>query len=182
MNLIANNLDVDKMKVNYSNNAEVPEASKRQMTAKQVLLSKIDIKAGEMTFGQRIEIGKIFSNNKLTDLDKFEKTFECLHDYKISPKEYSELVEYYFQIIAGIESWVQKESTMLKYEPSAKERRAGIKELSIKTGELGTIKALAKNYNKDPDEILLWKYGKVFGILYTDLEEYKYQSRYMELK
>ena len=29
----------------------------------------------------------------------------------------------------------------------------------------------------DPDEILEWDYAKVFGILYTDLEERKYETK-----
>ena len=42
------------------------------------------------------------------------------------------------------------------------------------------IKALAKAYGKDPDEILRWQYGKVFGILYTDLEERKFEKKYQQ--
>jgi len=43
---------------------------------------------------------------------------------------------------------------------------------------MGTVKALAKAYAKDPDEIFKWKYSKVFGILYSDLEEHKFRQRY----
>lgn len=150
--------------------------------ASNIIKSKIDVKAGELTFGQRIELGKIYSDQTLSELDKFKRTFECLHKYTPKAVEYSLLIEYFGEIIKGVEFWVLQESTLLKYEPSVKEKRAGIKELSLKTGELGTIKALAKNYHQDPDDILLWKYGKVFGILYTDLEEYLYQVRYSELK
>lgn len=145
-------------------------------------MEKIDIKAGLMTFGQRIELGKIFANPELDELGKFEQTFICLHENKPKAKEYSKLVPYFMEIVEGIQYWAQQEATLLKYEPTAKEKKAGVKELSIKTGDLGTIKALAKNYHQDPDAILLWQYGKVFGILYTDLEEYKYQLRYQEQK
>lgn len=148
----------------------------------EIITSKIDIKAGDLTFGQRIELGQIMSNTVLSDLDKFERTFICLHNYKPKATEYSALINYFGDICSGIAFWTNQEATLLKYEPSAKEKRAGIKELSLKTGDLGTIKALAKNYSQDPDDVLLWKYGKVFGILYTDLEEYKYQLKYSELK
>ena len=146
------------------------------------MYSKIDIQGGQMTFGQRIELGQIFTNEVLSDLDKFEMTFKCLHDLTIDPKDFSKHVEYYNSIVLGLKYWAEKENQLLHHEPTAKEKRAGIKELSAKTGEFGTIKALAKAYNKDPDDILLWKYAKVFGILYTDLEEYKYHLRYSELK
>ena len=153
-----------------------------EISAKQIIMSKIDIKAGDLTFGQRIELGQIMSNSVLSDLDKFERTFICLHNYKPKATEYSALINYFGDICNGIAFWTNQEATLLKYEPSAKEKRAGIKDLSLKTGDLGTIKALAKNYSQDPDDVLLWKYGKVFGILYTDLEEYKYQLKYSELK
>lgn len=144
-------------------------------------ITKIDIKAGDLTFGQRIEIGKIMAL-KENEIVKFEKIFECLHKIKIKPKEYSKYVGYYGKILEGLIFWVEKENTLLKYEPTTKEKRAGIKQLSTNIGEFGTIKALAKAYNQDPDTILQWKYGKVFGILYTDFEEYKYNLRYSELK
>ena len=152
------------------------------MTAKEIISKKVNVKGGELTFGQRIELGKVFSESTLSELDKFEKTFQCLHGYKPVGKDYSILISYFVEIAEGLNFWAEQESTLLKYEPTAKEKKAGVKELSLKTGDFGTIKALAKNYNQDPDTILLWQYGKVFGILYTDLEEYKYQLRYSELK
>lgn len=146
------------------------------------MYKKVDIQGGDMTFGQRIELGQILTDALLSPLDKFEKVFQCLHEFIPIPEEYSKHVDYYSEILKGLEFWAQKENELLHYEPTPKEKRAGIKDLAAKTGEFGTIKALAKAYNKDPDDILLWKYGKVFGILYTDLEEYKYHLRYSELK
>lgn len=152
----------------------------RLKTIDEILLSKIDIKAGKMTFGQRIELGKIFQSDD-SDAEKFEKVFICLHEYKPCVQDYEILVPYFKEIIEGITFWIEQETTLLKYEPSAEEISAGINELSSKIGNYGTIKALAKNYSKDPDEVLRWEYGKVFGILYTDLEEYKYQKRFSKV-
>jgi len=140
-------------------------------------MSKIDIKGGKLTFGQRIELGKIFQSSE-NEIVKFEKVFECLHKFKPKATQYKKLLPYFQDIIEGIAFWIEKEQTMLKYEPTAEEMSAGIIELTKKIGEFGTIKALAKNYSKDPDEILEWEYGKVFGILYTDFEEYEFQKRY----
>lgn len=144
-------------------------------------MSKIDVKAGDLTFGQRIEIGKILTSGA-PDIEKFENVFKCMYGYIPKASEYSELIDVFNEIMEGIAFWTEKENTLLKHEPTAKQKRAGIKELSAKIGEFGTVKALAKSYNCDPDIILTWKYGKVFGILYTDLEEYKYNQRYLELK
>lgn len=137
----------------------------------------IDIKSGELTFGQRIDLGKILANDT-SSLEKFQKVFECLHKFKPIESEYPKLLDYFTEIIEGIKFWIECETTMLKYDPSSEEIQAGVKELSKNTGEFSTVKALAKAYHKDPDEILKWEYGKVFGILYTDLEEHKFQLRY----
>lgn len=143
-----------------------------------VIKTKIDIKEGKMTFGQRIDLGKIFQDINTSESEKFEKTIFCLHKYKPKPKEYALLFDYFEDIIQGIIHWIETEQTMLKYDPTSDELAAGIKEFSLKVGEFGTVKALAKAYSKDPDEILEWEYGKIFGILYTDLEEHKFQKTY----
>lgn len=130
-----------------------------------------------MTFGQRIELGEIFESSS-DEVIKFEKVFVCLHEYKPKPTEYIKLIDYFNEIVSGIMFWIEQESTLLKYEPSQEELAAGVKDLSAKIGEFGTIKALAKAYGQDPDDILKWNYGKVFGILYTDLEEHKFQKAY----
>ncbi len=145
-----------------------------------ILNNKIDIRAGKMTFGQRIELGKIFQSEE-SEVSKFELVFECLHEYRPDVKDYKKLFGYFEEIIEGVRFWIEHETALLKYEPTSEELSAGVKELSQRIGEFGTIKALAKNYSKDPDEILAWEYAKVFGILYTDLEESKYQRRYNKI-
>jgi hypothetical protein len=146
---------------------------------RQIILSKIDVKAGELTYGQRIDLGELFASQK-DDVEKFRQTFQILHntapDFS-NAEEMKTRLAYYTEIIDGMKFWIEKEKQLLDYKPEPEEIRAGIKELSEKTGAYGTIKAIAKNYAKDPDEILQWKYGKVFGILYTDLEEYNYSKR-----
>lgn len=148
------------------------------MNAEQVLKNKIDIEGGRLTFGQRIELGRIFQDTTTTEVEKFEKTFMCLHQYMPEVNDYKKLINYFQEIIDGLTYWITQEGEKLKYDPTPEEVSAGIKDLSAKIGEFGTIKALAKNYSRDPDEILQWEYGKVFGILYTDLEEHKYQEKY----
>ena len=142
--------------------------------------SKIDIKAGKLTFGQRIDIGKLMGSD-VSEVEKFEQTFEILHGFKPKIIEYRKYIGYFSEIIEGLKFWAEKEATMLKYEPTPEEKQAGIKDFSQKVGEFSTVKALAKTYSRDPDEILEWEYGKVFGILYTDLEEHKFNVRYQKV-
>lgn len=153
---------------------------KRKMTAKRVLSHKIDIKAGNMTFGQRIELGNIITGND-DELIKITKIIEELHGFKPDNRQLLKLEVYIQEILEGILHWTKTESVMLKYTPTAKERQAGINDLSKKIGTLSTVDALAKKYSKDPDEVLTWNYAKVFGILYADLEISKYQRKYSEI-
>ena len=81
------------------------------------------------------------------------------------------------KVIEGITYWADLENKELAYKPSEEEKRAGIIELNDKVGYLSTVKVLAKNYSLDPDLILSWSWSKVFGILKTDLEEFRYQER-----
>ena len=140
----------------------------------------IDVKGGELTFGQRIGLGKILASEDDV-LIKSINVIECLHGFRPKYKQLVKLQEYILSIIEGIRFWVEQESTMLKYDPTPEEVKAGIKDLSEKIGEFGTVKALAKAYNTDPDVILKWKYGKIFGILYTDLEESKFSRRFQKV-
>lgn len=141
-----------------------------------LIKNEIDIKGGKLTYSQRLDLQKIFSECT-SELVIFERVFLCLYNFRPKYKQYKKLIPIFEGVIKGLEFWVERETNLLKYEPSIEEVQAGIKELSKKTGDFGTVKALAKAYNCDPDTILKWEYGKVFGILYTDLEEHKFQKR-----
>jgi ribosomal protein S24E len=145
-----------------------------------MITDRINIKDGELTFGQRISLGELFSSEK-SEMEKFEETFLILHNQKPDPKDYKKLVGYFSEIMDGLKFWVEQEATLLKYEPTPEEIKAGIRDLSKEIGEFGTVKALAKAYHVDPDVIFTWKYGKVFGILYTDLREHMYSRRFQKV-
>ena len=147
-------------------------------------MKKIDIKGGQMTYGQRIELGKICnkyagSEDPNVAHNMLKEVYTCLHGKApvINPVTIVGLLQYLHEVVEGILFWVEREQTALKYDPSPEELKAGVKDLSLKIGEFGTIKALAKTYSRDPDEVLEWKYGKVFGLLYTDLEEHKFSVK-----
>ena len=146
--------------------------------ARNIIKSKIDVKAGNMTFSQRIELGKILTTS-VNESVKMEKTIQLLHEYRPKLKELPRLITYFQEIIDGMIYWNAAENKLLKYEPTPEEKRAGISELSKKIGELGTVTAMAEKYSQDPDVILKWKYSKVFGLLLADLEKAKFNKRYM---
>ena len=140
----------------------------------------VNVKAGKLTYGQRIELGVILSNGSKSEFEYFMESMECLYSRRPKARHIAKLMPQFNEVLSGLKFWIEQEQMMLRYEPSPEEKRAGISELSKKVGSMSTIKALAKAYGVDPDEILEWEYGKVFGILYTDLEESKFKARYQE--
>lgn len=155
------------------------------MNLKQVFGKKVDVKSGDITYGSYIAVRGLLAEAKEYDLEFIVSVIKSIHkDYKYVVGDLTlikAMVKYFNNIVEGVAHWAEQEREMLAYEPSEEEIRAGVKDYSQKVGEFATVKALAKNYGKDPDEVLEWKYSKVFGILYTDLEEYKYNQRYSKV-
>lgn len=140
-------------------------------------ITRIDIKGGKLTYGQRIELGQIFSDPGKSSHQRFSDVMECL--YPGQKRGFTkEWIGRYMEVIEGVEYWMKKEASMLNYQPSGDEIAAGIGDLGKKLGPMMTVMTLAEKFSRDPDEILKWEYGKVFGLLYADLENFKFQKRY----
>lgn len=139
-------------------------------------MNTIDIKGGQMSFGQRIELGKIITDPELTDYDRFKQCILCIDpNWKVIDMFVA--AKYYQEILEGIKYWIEREKRELKYNPTPEELSAGIEVFSMSVGEMSTIMALAKDFAQDPDEILKWKYGKVFNILFTNLQSHLFRER-----
>lgn len=132
---------------------------------------------GEFSYGQRISVGQIFTDEGRNEYKRMRDAYRELYGYPVRLLPPHWRVRRLDRMLAGLQKLVELERVLLDYKPSAEEERAGIKDYAKRIGDMGTLKALAKAYAQDPDEVLKWKYGKVFGILQTDLEEYKYQTR-----
>ena len=132
---------------------------------------------GEFTYGQRIAIGQIFTDESRSEYERMRDAYKELYGYPVRLLPPRVRVKRLDNMVAGLQQLVDLERVMLDYKPTSEEERAGIKDYAQRVGDMGTLKALAKAYAQDPDVVLTWKYGKVFGILQTDLEEYKYQTR-----
>jgi hypothetical protein len=90
-------------------------------------------------------------------------------------------IAYYIKDISyGLTHWAEMEAKLLNYTPTMEEKKSGFIEIGKIFGDFATIEALADKYKKDPDEILLWEWGKVFTILWKDLEEHKIKIRNYE--
>ncbi len=143
-------------------------------------MKEIDVRAGEMTFGQRIELGRIASNPSMDERQKSVAMLRCL-DPGFRLRELRKGLKYLKKALEGLLFWVQQERR-LAYTPTEEEKQAGIERIHKATGEMATVMALAKDYGKDPDEILGWKYAKVYGILLTDFERHEFERRLMKVR
>lgn len=137
----------------------------------------VNIKGGKLTYGQRIELGDILSDERRTTGQKFASALRCMFGDGYKVRGTAQEARIFENILEGITFWATKENALLHYEPTPEEISAGCKQLSERLGNMSTIMALAHKFSKDPDEILQWEYGKVFGLLYADLEQYKYSRR-----
>ena len=127
------------------------------------------------SFGTRIELGKLFEKSATDPIACYKGVMRIFgKSDRLTRSGY----KFFYEVVQSMERLARQEKIMLKNEPTAEERSAGITDYLKNVGEMATIKSLAKQYSKDTDEILQWKYGKVFGILYADLEESKFQRRY----
>lgn len=138
-------------------------------------MSQVDVKGGQLTFGQRIELGQIITDPALTEYQKFNLCMVCLNP-EWSVAHLRKSIKYWEEVLDGIRYWVERERE-LKYNPTPEELAAGVEALALAVGEMSTIMALAKDFGKDPDVILGWKYGKVYNILFTNLQSFLFRDR-----
>lgn len=141
------------------------------------MIQRVDIKAGELKYWQRIELGRILTSKELDDAQRFLKTIECMVERELEINEYVEAMEYFQEIVEGVALWIKRENSELQYTPTSQELQAGIEELSREVGDFGTANELAKNYGKTPEEVLDWEYHVVFAILRDDAKKNKYRTR-----
>lgn len=141
------------------------------------MIQRVDIKAGELKYWQRIELGRILTSKEFDDSQRFLKAIDCMVERELEINEYVEAMEYFQEIIAGITLWIKRENSELQYTPTTQELQAGIEELSKEVGDFGTANELAKNYGKTPEEVLDWEYHVVFAILRDDAKKNRYRTR-----
>lgn len=144
------------------------------------MVEEIDIKGGKLTYGQRIELGRIIGDEKMHSSRRFLDAIACLYP-DAKPEYDAEWLTVYEHILEGVKYWMEAERTMLHYDPTPEEVAAGCEQLGAKIGPMMTVMTLAEKFGQDPDTILGWEYGKVFGLLYANLERSKFDARYQKI-
>lgn len=140
-------------------------------------LRRIDYEGGAFTYGNRIAVAHICQDTTISEYAKMKACWHELYGWNARLLPLPWRVRELERMMRGLAHWAEVEQQTLKYEPTPEELRAGIKDYSDAVGDMGTIKAMAKAYAQDPDTVLGWSWGKVYGILLTDLEEYRFGER-----
>lgn len=140
-------------------------------------LRELDYKEGTFTYAERIALGEVWKRDDLREYQKLREAWRELYGWDCRWMPIRMRVRRLMRLAEGVEWWFRLEEDTLKAEPTAEQLKAGIRELAAKVGDMGTVKALAKDYGTDPDVVLTWQWGKVYGILLTDLEENRYTER-----
>ena len=149
---------------------------------KRAPITPLDVKGGELTYGQRIELGGILANpTGRSEYELFVDTMQCLYGFKPTANEFKRYIPLFKSAVEGIAFWIKAESEQLKYTPSQEEKDAGVERYAKEVGEIGTAYAIAKEFSMDPDTILGWKYGKVFGYLRKQKADGDFQRRYNDI-
>lgn len=135
-----------------------------------------NIEAGEMTYGERIELGKLLASEK-PEVEKFEGMIEMLHGFKPGVKEYKKYVKYVNRIIDALNRWAERERRELSVPPLPEYTQAGYDKYIESVGEMATLVSLGAKFGKNPEEILEWRYTTVFMILKCEAEQENFNRR-----
>lgn len=141
---------------------------------------RIDIEAGEFTYGQRIALGRLLSDNSKADWEKLEGTFDILYNKHIKAAQYRHYLPEFEKILQGVQHWMQLEAQLLHYEPSPDEIAAGCN--NLQTSEMGSVYKLARDFGVLPNVILDMQYADVFAVLWNDAEMAAYNKRLMNIQ
>lgn len=140
-------------------------------------IGKFSLRSDAFTYALRIEVGDCFGNDALSPYQRMKAAFIAVYGYSPTLLPLKMRVRWLNDIAEEFKTWIEQEQASLDYKPSAEEIAAGVEDFSQKVGHLGTIKSIAQAYSRDPDDVLQWPWGKVFGILSTDLQEFEYNKR-----
>lgn len=144
-------------------------------------LSAVNIKEGEFTFGQKIEMMKLISSD-VCEVDKIKGVITILGGKikRITRWNAKKILNYMSEVNSGLLYWADREQKLLSYTLSAEEKKQGYQELSKLFGDFATIDALSKRLNLKHDEVTDLQWCFVFAILWKDLEEHKIRMRNYE--
>lgn len=146
------------------------------LKAKDILQPR-DIKAGEMTYGERLELVRALSDDKATGYERISRVIGTLHGFTPDPGQAAKLASYVEEVSEAVKGWLRREAEECHVPPTADERAAGVDLLAKETGDMGTAVALAKSHCCRIADILALPYTEVFTELKINAAGERYHRR-----
>lgn len=140
-----------------------------------------DIESGDMLYGERIQLARIFSDGQSTDFDKIRETIKLLHDLEVGPKEAAELQPYVERIIRAFNDWLEREQKECSVQPTQDQSAAGFQILADELGDMGNVVQIAEQRGWTFEQVLKLPYTEVFTIWKVSAANARFEQRYMAL-
>ncbi len=136
---------------------------------------------GELTFG---EVANLKYNLSKPTYQNIYECFDMVFKVKLQNYLNQDVVSYLYAfnwIKDSSQKLIDREQKALNSEPDPFLEMAGVMRL-VPFGELNTLKAIAQQFGKSPDEVENWKYNLVFSLMLHDKVSGEVQKAYNELK
>ncbi len=141
-------------------------------------IAKRDIAAGDFTFGERIQMGRIFDrSSQADDIERTKQLIECLHDKVIDDQEAENLLPYALEICDAYVNWRKREDSECYVPPQQEAQQAGVEQLAQEIGDMGGVVDMAERFGWSFEQVYKMPYLDVFTIWKVDAARAKFQRR-----
>lgn len=138
---------------------------------------KRDIMAGDMLFGERLELGHIFQQADTPDIERTKQVIRCLHEVTVSDKAALLLMPYAIEVAEAFVKWKEREEQECYVEPQEEARQAGVEKMAQACGDYAGVVDLAERFGYSFEQVYKMPYKDVFAIWKVDAERAKFQRR-----
>lgn len=156
------------------------EALKKRIRKRGMLgrFRERNIAAGDMTYGEYIQLCTILRQEQLNDLCITQQIVELLHGRKVSLYRAIGLLPYAKRVNDAIVEWIKREEIECYVAPTQEQQEAGIEKMAKECGELGAIVSLSETYQCSFEDVLKMPYTDVFAINKVNAQRALFERRY----
>lgn len=136
-----------------------------------------DISEGDLTYGERIELGRIVRDENMGDYQRIKEVCQCLYDVEVTPEQAVHLTDHVAKVLTDIIDWMKKEQQEFYIPPTPEEERARIQDLTKACGDMGDVVSLAESFQCSFEEVYNKPYLEIFTIHKVHAERTRYERR-----
>lgn len=144
------------------------------------MLKERDIAGGNFTYGERIMLVRILTNDSLTDYEKTKQVIEVLHDTTLQPQELAFYAPYVAKVVQSINEWLKREQSECFVPPTPEQMQAGVEKFAEECGDMGGVVALAESRGWTFKQVLEMPYTDIFTIWKVEAAREKFDRRLSE--